>query len=68
MGSTFAMRMTEESGVSVAEQQVWGVETQSRAAGLSDDEVAKAVAFLACDDASYITGQVLHVDGGFVMR
>lgn len=31
------------SGVSVAEQQVWGVETQSRAAGLSESDVAKAV-------------------------
>jgi pimeloyl-ACP methyl ester carboxylesterase len=33
------------SGVSVAEQQVWGVETQSRAAGLSESDIAKAVLF-----------------------
>jgi len=29
------------------------------------DEIAKAVVFLACDDASYITGAELFVDGGF---
>jgi len=31
------------------------------------EDVAKAVAFLASDDAAYINGQVLHVDGGMAM-
>lgn len=34
--------------------------------GLAED-VANAVCFLASEDASYITGQVLKVDGGMVM-
>jgi 3-oxoacyl-[acyl-carrier protein] reductase len=32
------------------------------------EDVAGAVAFLASDDASYITGQVLYVDGGMLAQ
>jgi len=32
------------------------------------EEVAKVVCFLASDDASYMTGQTLFVDGGMVMH
>lgn len=30
-------------------------------------DVARAVKFLVCGDADYITGQILHIDGGMVM-
>jgi 2-hydroxycyclohexanecarboxyl-CoA dehydrogenase len=33
----------------------------------SPDDVAAAVAFLACEDAGYITGQTLSVSGGLTM-
>ncbi|DBB05614.1 hypothetical protein WJX77_002224 [Trebouxia sp. C0004] len=32
------------------------------------EEVAAAVAFLACSDASFITGATLNVDGGYMAR
>ena len=31
------------------------------------EDVAKVVGFLCSDDANYITGQVINVDGGMVM-
>ncbi|MBI4218599.1 MAG: SDR family oxidoreductase [Chloroflexi bacterium] len=32
------------------------------------EDIGKAVAFLASDDARNITGQCLHVDGGAIIR
>jgi 3-oxoacyl-[acyl-carrier protein] reductase len=31
------------------------------------EEVAQAVVFLASEAATYITGQVLHINGGMLM-
>jgi glucose 1-dehydrogenase len=32
------------------------------------DDIGHAAAFLASDDADYVTGSVLRVDGGYVLR
>ena len=32
------------------------------------DDIARTLAFLASDDAGFITGQTLNVDGGWIMH
>ena len=47
-------------------REVFLGQTPLRRPGTPED-VARAVAFLAGDDAAFITGQVINVDGGMVM-
>lgn len=56
--------MTDALGDDMKEQMLGGIPLGSLG---NPEDVAKAVAFFLSDDASYITGQVLNVDGGMVM-
>lgn len=49
----------------LTEEQKAGILSQVPAGRLGNPkDIAKAVAFLASDDAAYITGTTLHVNGG----
>ena len=52
----------------LSEKVVAAMEASIPLARLGEPEdIAKAVLFLVSDNAAYITGQTLHVDGGMVM-
>jgi 3-oxoacyl-[acyl-carrier protein] reductase len=52
--------------ISAAAHGEWAARIPLQRLGVADD-VAGAVAFLASDEASYITGHVLAVNGGMYM-
>ena len=59
-----ATGMTEALGEKVQEQILSAVPLRRMG---QPEEIAKAVAFLASDDAAYITGHILGVNGGMYM-
>ncbi|KGA97728.1 3-oxoacyl-ACP reductase [Alkalihalobacillus alcalophilus ATCC 27647 = CGMCC 1.3604] len=56
--------MTDELGDETKEQLLGQIPLGKLG---NPEHIAKAVRFLASEDASYMTGQTLHIDGGMVM-
>ena len=65
--SLFTLSGAGEPVPATAEEIIAGKNTPVGRPG-RPDEVAAAIAFLACESASYITGQMIVVDGGNVVQ
>ena len=65
------MSTGERTGLSLQEQDAriaaFGERVPMRRAG-SVDDIANAILYLASDDAAYVTGQEIVVDGGYLVR
>ena len=53
-------------GLSPADLEALAADTPLERIG-RPEEIARAVAYLASDDAAFITGQILGVNGGFII-
>ena len=54
------------SSFSPEEVEIFGAQTSLQRAG-QPFEVAPAYLYLASDDSKYVTGQVIHVNGGTIV-
>jgi 3-oxoacyl-[acyl-carrier protein] reductase len=61
--------LTESTKASLSEEQLVAMSAAANVGKVgSPDDLAAAVSFLLSDDARYINGQVLSVNGGSLMR
>jgi 3-oxoacyl-[acyl-carrier protein] reductase len=64
VSTAMTQQTAERIGVDFEDFQKMGAETTALRRVGDPEDIASVIAFLCSDDASYVTGQVLYVDGG----